>query len=189
MVLIRKLAWLACAGPSALAWAQDAPPDAELRWRYEGPRLQVTVTARTPDQVAAFYEARKFPRPMIDLLRGQCFLTVGIHNRGREVAWLELDRWRFEGEASGEIRRRDRDWLAARLDDLEAPRPSRATLRWTLLPERLDFRPDEAEGGNVLLPPQTGPFALQAPFALGADRRAGEIVVRLENLRCGGTSR
>lgn len=32
------------------------------------------------------------------------------------------------------------------------------TFRWTLLPENLDFQPDEREGGNIMLPRTRDPL-------------------------------
>jgi len=67
---------------------------------------------------------------------------------------------------------------------MNAPMASQSTFRWTLLPERLDFRPDEAEGGNLVLPREKGPFTLEAYFLAGADKAGEAIRVRLENLYC-----
>jgi hypothetical protein len=67
---------------------------------------------------------------------------------------------------------------------MTAPLPSQSTFRWTLLPEVLDFRPDEAEGGNVTLERTGKAFALEARFAIGTDRKGGDIEVRIDGLRC-----
>jgi hypothetical protein len=67
---------------------------------------------------------------------------------------------------------------------MAAPLPSQSTFRWTLLPEALDFRPDESEGGNITLERTAESFALEARFAVGADRTGGDIEVRLDGLHC-----
>jgi hypothetical protein len=164
--------------PPGSAAAQDRDT-----YRYEDSRLVVRLTPRSPNQVAAFYEARKFPDSMIDLLREQCFITVGVRNKGPEIVWLDLSQWRMEGR-SGEVTRRTRPWLNERWDQMGAPMPSRSTLRWTLLPELLDFRPDEAEGGNIVLARQDEPFGIEARFDVGAERSGDAIVVGFEDVRC-----
>ena len=52
------------------------------------------------------------------------------------------------------------------------------------MPEQLDFRPDESEGGNILLPPGSGPFALEARFATGDGRHGPELSVRIDGIHC-----
>jgi len=155
----------------------------ESTWRYEDHRVALRITARTADQTVAFYSARGFPRAMTELIRERCFLTTIVTNRSQDIVWLEPSRWRF-GTANGEITRFDRNWWNTRWQALEAPLPSRATFRWTLLPERLDLRSDEAEGGNLTLPRIEGPFWLEARFATGAAREGEDILIRFENLRC-----
>jgi hypothetical protein len=152
-------------------------------YRYEDSQLVVRLTPRSPSQVAAFYEARKFPDPMIDLLREQCFITVGVRNKGPEIIWLDLNQWRIEGQG-GEVTRRTRPWLNERWEEMGAPMASRSTLRWTLLPELLDLRPDEAEGGNIVLARQDDPFGIEARFNVGAERSGDAIVVRFSGVSC-----
>jgi hypothetical protein len=158
--------------------AQESEP-----LRYEDDHLTVRLVPRTPTQIAAFYEARKFPDAMIELLRGQCFITVGIRNKGPEVIWHDLGRWRLEGP-QGEIPRRTRPWFRERWAEMDAPMASQSTFRWTLLPESLDFRPDEGEGGNIVLPFQEQPFTIEAPFEAKVDGEAVRRIVRFDDLRC-----
>lgn len=172
-VLIVSLA--SCAAQSDTG---SGPP-----YTYRSDRLVVSLDPRTPEQIAAFYEARGFARPMIELLAGQCYLTVFIHNRSREVIWLDLAQWRFS-DAQGEIIRRDRAYWLQRWEAMAIPQAHRSTFRWTLLPERLDFRPDEREGGNIILPRTGRPITVSARFDTGADRGGAPIDIRFENVRC-----
>ena len=149
---------------------------------YEDARLVLRIQARTPEQTLAFYSARGFPQSMLDLIRKRCFVTVGVRNKSTDILRLEPARWKF-GSAGAEIPRYDRTWWNRQWQALNAPLPSRSTFRWTLLPESLDLRPDEAEGGNITLPRVAAPFWLEASFDLDADRRE-EIRVRIEDLRC-----
>lgn len=152
-------------------------------WSYEDDRVGLRLTARTADQTVAFYTARGFPPAMIDPIRERCFLTTIVTNRSQDVIWLEPARWYF-GSPAGEITRFDRRWWNDQWQTLDAPLPSRSTFRWTLLPEQLDLRPGEAEGGNLTLPRVDGPFRLEARFATGPARDAAEILIRIDDLRC-----
>lgn len=162
--------------------AAESAPQARERV-YEDAWLKIRLIARTPQQMAAFYEGRGFPPRMIELIASKCFITVGIRNKSADILWHELDRWRFTG-TRGRIDRVQRAWWKAQWRAMNAPMPSQSTFRWTLLPERLDFRPDEAEGGNLVLPREKGPFTLEAYFLAGADRAGEAIRARLENLHC-----
>jgi hypothetical protein len=44
------------------------------------PEMEIDFTPRSADQLGSFYEARGFPKEMRDVLRQQCFITVGILN-------------------------------------------------------------------------------------------------------------
>lgn len=150
---------------------------------FANDRLKVRLIPRTPDQMAAFYEARGFPEDMIALIREQCFITVGIRNKSKDVLWLEVDNWRFQS-ANGPIERYGRAYWKKLWRELQAPMPSQATFRWTLLPEVLDFRPDEAEGGNIILNRVSTPFSVRASFAVGKDKHGGRVNVQFDNVRC-----
>lgn len=169
--------------PTLTVGQESAEASRTTGWEYKGTHLTVRLVPRAPEQVAAFYEARGFPVEMIELIKSRCFVTIGIHNTSKEVVWLDLERWRFVAE-SAEIRRFDRNWWKAQWQAIAAPLPSQSTFRWTLLPEVLDFRPDESEGGNVTLERTWEPFALEARFAIGTDRKGGDIEVRIDGLRC-----
>ncbi len=145
--------------------------------------LKIEFTPRSPEQMAAFYEARGFPRPMIDILKQQCFITVRIHNNGEGVIWAELDNWHFDANGKT-LKREHRDYWKRRWEDMQVPLASQSTFRWTLLPEALDYQPGETEGGNIILPRTGSPITLQATFRTGVDKNGPVIRRRYENLRC-----
>ena len=164
-------ALLYCAVVGGAAASQAAAP------------LQLKLSPRTPDQVAAFYEARGFPDAALEHIRAACFITVGLRNKTDNVVWLELVRWRVRS-ASGAVQRITReDWSRA-WQEAGVPAAQQATFGWTLLPEQRDLRPDEPVGGNLTLVRTEAPFTLEAIFKTGADRRGGEIQLRYENLQC-----
>jgi len=171
-----------------LCLALHAAPGAhaESDKRYEGQGIVMSVSVRTPEQVAAFYEARGFSRAAIEALRAACFVTVGIQNRREDIVWLEPARWRFYDAAGNAIERLPRAAWEARFKKLGVPAASRATFGWTQLPESRDLRPAEPVGGNVTLVPVPGVFTLEARFATGADRRGPEIAARFDKLACPG---
>jgi hypothetical protein len=161
----------------ALTRAETAPLSVESDGIYMFVRLN------TPDQMAAFYEARGFPTVAIQRLRQTCFVMAHIENRGKQVIWLELNNWHFLSGGK-EIHRLDRNYWDSVWNDIGMPQRSRSTFGWTQLPEKRDLQPDEPVGGNLTLPPTDGPFTLQADFLTGKDKRKGMIRVRFENLRC-----
>ena len=150
------------------------------------PGIELHASPRTPEQIAAFYEARGFPHTAIEALTQTCFVTVSFHNRGGDVVWLELSRWRFVDEQGREVKRRDRAYWSALWEKLGVPKANRATFGWTQLPEVRDLQPSEPVGGNVALPPPSGRFRLEARFATGARKQGKGIVVILDDLSCPG---
>ena len=148
--------------------------------------IELHASARSPDQIAAFYEARGFPRAAITALTQTCFVTVSFHNRSDDVVWLEPSRWRFVDEHGREVKRRNRAYWNALWGKLGVPMANRATFGWTQLPEVRDLRPSEPVGGNVALLPPPGRFRLEARFATGANKQGKEIMVILDNLFCPG---
>lgn len=145
--------------------------------------VKLKLIPRSPEQMSAFYEARGFPPPMIERLAQQCFITVGIHNTGKDIIWLDLANWRFTAGGK-ELYRPHRDEWKKQWQAMGVPLAKQSTFRWTLLPEKLDYQPDEAEGGNIILPRVKGPITLYAEFASGADKRGPLIRVIHKNLRC-----
>jgi len=145
--------------------------------------FRLRLIPRTPQQMAAFYEARGFPQGAIDRLKRACFVTALLRNKGTEVLWLALDDWRFDSD-DGPIARLDRAYWGALWRQLDIPQANRSTFRWTLLPEVRDLQPDEHVGGNIVLPRHEGRFTVRARFITGEQRRGKESVATLKDLRC-----
>lgn len=157
--------------------------DAATAPRYDSPQLTVGFKSRTPQQIAAFYEARGFSKPMIDRLKQQCFITTRIHNKSSHVIWLDLSQWQFSN-ASGAIERRDRQYWKDVWKKMQIPLAHQSTFRWTLLPETLDFQPGEREGGNIILPRDDQPIQIQATFPTQADKSGTPIIIKFTSLQC-----
>ncbi len=145
--------------------------------------VSVEFRPRTPEQMSAFYEARGFPRPMIELLAKQCFITVRIRNSGDRIIWLDLARWRFSS-AGEPLQRYHRNYWKPLWTRMQVPLAKQSTFRWTLLPEQLDYQPDETEGGNIILPRVNTPITLEATFATGPDKSGTPIHYRNDKLKC-----
>ncbi|MGD2112359.1 MAG: hypothetical protein PVI50_03155 [Gammaproteobacteria bacterium] len=176
---------------AALTGAAGAPA-AEPHWRDGGPppgpyveneQLFMFLRLLTPDQMAAFYEARGFPRQAIERIRNTCFVMAHIENRSDRTLWLDLNNWRFE-TASGEIRRLDTAYWDGVWVEIDMPRANRATFGWTQLPEVRDLQPGEPVGGNVVLPRTDESFTLKADFPTGDNRRKGLVHVSFRDLQC-----
>lgn len=141
------------------------------------------LAPRTPDQMAAFYYGRGFPQNMIDEIKKFCMITVGLSNHSQDVIWMDLAEMNFF--AKGEpVERFHRKILLAKWQSMSIPLRFQSTFRWTLLPESLDYRPDEREGGNIVLPRTGERYRLVADLYLGKQRDQGRIQVELENLIC-----
>ncbi|MDT8404293.1 hypothetical protein [Sulfuriflexus sp.] len=160
---------------------QAAQPERRV---FENDFLKLTVNPRTAQQMAAFYEGRGFPAEAILLTRTACFFTIGIHNKSRDILWLETANWRFQ-TASGPLKRVTREEWQQRWQRIGLALPHQSTFRWTLLPAELDFQADEHEGGNITLSRTDKPFSLHASFATGRDKQGPRIDVRIADLRCG----
>lgn len=150
---------------------------------YDSSELAVGLIPRPPQQIAAFYEARGFSKPMVDRLKQQCFITVWVHNKSQKVIWLDLSLWQF-ANSSGAITRRDRNFWKAEWSKSQIPLAHQSTFRWTLLPEILDFRPEEREGGNIVLPRSEHPMQIHARFPTKADKSGFPIDVVFNNIKC-----
>ena len=59
-----------------------------------------------------------------------------------------------------------------------------SAFRWTLLPEKLDYQPDEQGGDNIILPRVNTHIKLEARFASGADQQVPVITYRNDKLQC-----
>jgi hypothetical protein len=144
---------------------------------------RLSISPRTPEQIGAFYEARGFPKDAIALLKQQCYLTVFFHNTSSATIWVDLGNWRFS-TPEGELQRLDRAYWNKRWQEEGLPQRFQSTFRWTLIPESLDYRPDEREGGNLILPYTASPIRLDAQLRIvnGKDERLESI--HLEKIRC-----
>ncbi len=138
---------------------------------------------RTPNQMSAFYEARGFPPPMVSLLSKQCFITVRIHNTGQQTIWLDLNNWEFSSEGKP-LRRFHRSHWKPVWKDMQVPMAKQSTFRWTLIPEQLDYQPQEAEGGNIILPRVSTRISLKARFNTGPDQKGPVITYTNDKLQC-----
>jgi hypothetical protein len=147
------------------------------------PELEIDFTPRTPNQMGSFYEARGFPSEMRDILKQQCFITVGILNTSDKKIWLNLTDWRFS-TGSKLIKREHRDHWKKRWQDMNMPLSKQSTFRWTLIPENLDYLPGEHEGGNIVLPFTDKPISITATFATGEDKQGKKITITTDKLFC-----
>ena len=147
------------------------------------PEMEIDFTPRSADQLGSFYEARGFPKEMRDVLRQQCFITVGILNSSNTKIWLDLSSWRFSVEGKP-LKREHRDYWKKRWQDMGIPLSKQSTFRWTLIPEALDYLPGEHEGGNIILPFTKKPISLTATFASGEDKQGKTITITTDKLFC-----
>ncbi|MGV6825509.1 MAG: hypothetical protein ACWA5Q_00910 [bacterium] len=145
--------------------------------------LQLLMFPRSPNQMVAFYTGRKFPAEMIDILEQQCFVTIGIHNRGLNKLWLNLENWEFEHDGKP-LQRLDRQYWLNRWSDMGMPQAKISTFRWTLIPEKLDYLPGEQEGGNIILPRVKGPVTLRAKFKIGENQEMKPLRIEFDQLFC-----
>lgn len=148
--------------------------------------VRYAVVARTPAQIAAFYEARGFPPETLDVLARACFVTVTLVNQGRDRVWVELDRWTLRDADGQPVTRIARGDWQARFERVGLPAAQRATFGWTLLPEVRDLHPAEPVGGNLTVEPTSRPFTLTARLASGTNKEGPPIVIEAPNLRCEG---
>lgn len=159
-----------------------APDDGRLTVRQHG--LMMALTARTSDQLAAFYSARGFPPEAVERISRTCFITISLRNDSSKVLWLEPGTWRMvdpQGRAVSRIARPEWDRL---WNEIRLPPSYRATFGWTLLPESRDLQPGEAVGGNITLVSGAGEFTLTAYFATSQDRHGEILSVPVPPLRC-----
>jgi hypothetical protein len=147
------------------------------------PEMDIRFMPRTPNQMSSFYEARGFPKIMLDELKDQCFITVGIENKSDTKIWLDLSSWEFSA-AGQRVERENNDYWKARWQKLEIPLSKQSTFRWTLIPDTLDYLPGEHEGGNIVLPFTRGPISLRATFATGEDGQGKTITITTDKLFC-----
>lgn len=145
--------------------------------------VKLELFPRSSEQIASFYEARGFPKAMIEQVTQHCFITVRIHNQRAHKLWLNISSWTFHSDGTP-LTRYHRNDLLRSLREAGYPAPSIATFRWTLLPETLDYLPDEQESGNVLITDTDAAITLVANFATGDDQQGEPVSIRYEGLKC-----
>lgn len=150
---------------------------------FETAELRVSIAPRSPRQMAAFYEARGFTRPMLAKIKQYCFMTVYIRNKSSHIIWLDLNNWHFTSN-NHPLNRINRNQLLKQWQSMGIPLAHQSTFRWTLLPEQLDFRPNEREGGNIVLPWTSAPINITARFERRHKHTGKAITMRLDNLQC-----
>ena len=155
---------------------------------YPGPFVEnddmlMVLMPHTPEQIAAFYEARGFPREALELISKACFVTVHIENKSNRVIWLETADWRLSSNKQT-LRRLGKDHWDTRWDEINLPLANRSTFVWTQLPVQRDLQPDEPVGGNIVLKGDISKFNLEARFLTGRDKRGGMLEVRFQDIEC-----
>ncbi len=145
--------------------------------------ILIEFAPRTPDQMTSFYEARGFPKAMLDRLKNTCYITVRIHNTSQQQIWHDLENWKFSVNGKPLIREH-RDVWKQRWQDMGIPLRFQSTFRWTLLPETLDYLPSEIEGGNIVLPRTDQLITLKASFKTGKDKQGPIINIEYDKLKC-----
>jgi len=159
-----------------------AGPDSPNRPGFETEQFRLRLSARTPDQIAAFYTGRGFPQFAIDELRRLCFITVGLHNKSDDTVWLDVGNWRFHTD-EGELKRFERRYWKKYWAEHGLEKRFQSTFRWTLIPEQLDFHPGEGEGGNIILPRTDKPITLTAAITVGK-HKSKVYDIKIDNLLC-----
>jgi hypothetical protein len=171
-----------------LAGFLAATSTSALEKPYPGPFVEnedflFVLMPHTPEQMAAFYEARGFPPEALEKIKATCFVTVHIENRSQRVIWMEPETWKFSSNGQPLLRLGSNYW-DTQWDAVGLPQANRSTFGWTQLPAVRDLQPDEPVGGNIVFPGTTATFNLEAFFRTGQDRRGKVLEVRFENVAC-----
>ncbi|MGD8785182.1 MAG: hypothetical protein PVG75_12140, partial [Thioalkalispiraceae bacterium] len=133
---------------------------------FENKIFRLRLMPRTPNQIAAFYEARGFPDFAINELRNVCFITLGLGNRSDNKLYHDLSQWQFTDD-NGPVNRILRPDWEKRWNKLGLKQRFQSTFRWTLMPEKLDFYPQEGEGGNIIFARSSQPITIKARVRTG----------------------
>ena len=154
------------------------------RYELSHKDCRIRVIPQKAQQMAAFYEARGFPADAINVLNKTCFFTMGIHNKSKEILWLDLKHWAFKNNNKS-VQRLDKAYWRQHWQKLGLSKPLQATFRWTQIPESLDFYPDEHEGGNIILPRLDTTYSVTARLFSKPDRSGKTYDIKLSQLECG----
>ena len=157
---------------------------------YAGPFVEnddmlMVLMPHTPEQIAAFYEARGFPEAALELISNACFVTVHIENKSQRVIWLETATWQLSSNNQA-VQRLDKDHWDTLWDEINLPLAKRATFGWTQLPVQRNLQPDEPVGGNIVLRGDIRKFNLEARFLTGKHKRGGMLEIRFQDIDCPG---
>lgn len=189
---IRQGIWV-WAGVMSLLGSQPLP-----LWSDDGTDLRKTVAGvvirvrtRTPEQIAAFYEARGFSSAARQVLANHCFIGVSIQNRSGRVVWLEPGKWKIDAKASGNrlVSPLSEEYWRHQWDRVLLSPAQRATFKWTQLPRARDLQPQEPVGGNLTLQRISGKFSLEMTFDTGNNRKGEILRTQFTDLRCPGVNR
>lgn len=156
---------------------------AQTKWLVTNADLDVRLIARSQDQMAAFYEARGFPRNAVNQLNQFCFFTVGITNKSNGIIHHNLDKWSFSSNDIS-LKRVQRNTLKTYWLNSGLEKRLVSTFRWTLLPETLDFRPQESEGGNIVISRSQQSFNIHAVFNKNDNNKSKIIKININNILC-----
>jgi len=137
--------------------------------KFENNFFRIRLFPRTPNQMAAFYEARGFPTFAINEVRKACFITVGLGNRSNKKLYHDLTEWQFV-DKNGPVKRMLRSDWKQRWIEFGLEKRFQSTFRWTLMPEKLDFYPQESEGGNLIFPRTGQPITIHARIQIGKEK-------------------
>ena len=159
--------------------AAEAPADA-----LKAAGIEFHISARTPEQIRAFYSARGLPGDAVHAIAQVCLLTVGMRNNRSDVVWLDLAEWRFVDDEGRPVQRIQRIEWDAVWEQMAVPNASRATFGWTQLPEIRDLQPGEPVGGNLAVVPPQGNFTLQVSFKTGVAKDGPMIRFNVPKLSC-----
>ena len=151
--------------------------------RIETRHFRMRLITRTPNQIVAFYEARGFPNYALNEVRQVCFITVGLGNKSNTQLYHDLSLWQFHDKA-GPVKRLLRPDWKARWAELGLEKRFQSTFRWTLMPEKLDFYPQEGEGGNLIFPRTGNPITIIATLKVGSGDQARHYRVKFEDIQC-----
>jgi len=155
---------------------------------YPGPFIENTdmlmvIMPRSPEQIAAFYEARGFPEKSLQLISDVCFVTIHIENKSQRVIWLETANWKLSSN-NRVLQRLDKDYWDTRWNGINLPLANRATFGWTQLPVQRNLQPGEPVGGNIVLGGDVRKFNLEARFLTGEDKRGDMLEMRFQDIDC-----
>ena len=156
---------------------------ATKRHVIENQFIKMVIIPRTAQQMAAFYEGREFPNRAIKATSSACFFTVGIHNKTKDLIWLDTEQWQLDSQGRGISLLSKQQWKQ-RWQKINLAQRFQSTFRWTLLPEKLDFQPGEHEGGNITILRQEKPFNLIANFATEANKQGKALRLEFKNITC-----